>query len=60
MKSSKHVETCFGRADNDFDDKFNCFLNEKKNLDKNPQKRTLCVIETYISSLVLESIQDQM
>ena len=42
MKSSKHVETCFVRANNDFDDKINCFLNEKKNLDKNPQKRTLC------------------
>ena len=41
MKSSKHVETCFVRANNDFDAKLTAFLNEKKNLDKNPQKRTL-------------------
>ena len=46
MKSSKHVETCFVRANNDFDAKLpNCFLNEKKNLDKNPQKRTLWTVE---------------
>ena len=46
MKSSKHVETCFVRANDDFDDKSTyiyCFLNKKKLLDKNPQKRTLCV-----------------
>ena len=45
MKSSKHVETCFVRANDDFDDKLTyiyCFLNKKKLLDKNPQKRTLC------------------
>ena len=45
MKSSKHVETCFVRANDDFDDELThiyCFLNEKKLLDKNPQKRTLC------------------
>ena len=44
MKSSKHVETCFVRANNDFDEKSTyiyCFLNKKKTLDKNPQKRTL-------------------
>ena len=45
MKFSKHVETCFVRANDDFDDKSTyiyCFLNKKKLLDKNPQKRTLC------------------
>ena len=26
MKSSKHVETCFVRANNDFDDKLTAFL----------------------------------
>ena len=44
MKFSKHVETCFVRANDDFDDKSTyiyCFLNKKKLLDKNPQKRTL-------------------
>ena len=44
MKFSKHVETCFVRANDDFDDKLTyiyCFLNKKKLLDKNPQKRTL-------------------
>ena len=48
MKFSKHVETCFVRANDDFDDKLTyiyCFLNEKKLLDKNPQKRTLCSTE---------------
>ena len=47
MKFSKHVETCFVRANDDFDDKSTyiyCFLNKKKLLDKNPQKRTLCNI----------------
>ena len=45
MKFSKHVETCFVRANDDFDDKLTyiyCFLNKKELLDKNPQKRTLC------------------
>ena len=44
MKFSKHVETCFVRANDDFDDKLTyiyCFLNKKKLLGKNPQKRTL-------------------
>ena len=41
MKSSKHVETCFVRANNDFDDKLTAFSMKKKILDKNPQKRTL-------------------
>ena len=41
MKSSKHVETCFVRANNDFDAKLNAFWMKKKILDKNPQKRTL-------------------
>ena len=48
MKFSKHVETCFVRANDDFDDKSTyiyCFLNKKKLLDKNPQKRTLCPIQ---------------
>ena len=42
MKFSKHVETCFVRANDDFDDKLTyiyCFLNEKYFLDKNPPKR---------------------
>ena len=42
MKSSKHVETCFVRANNDFDDRLTAFWMKKKNLGKNPQKRTLC------------------
>ena len=47
MKFSKHVETCFVRANDDFDDKSTyiyCFLNKKKILDKNPPKRTLCAV----------------
>ena len=30
MKSSKHVETCFVRAHNDFDAKLTAFLMKKK------------------------------
>ena len=50
MKSSKHVETCFVRANDDFDDKLNyiyCFFNKKYFLDKNPQKRTLCLVRFF-------------
>ena len=41
MKSSKHVETCFVRANNDFDAKLTAFW-MKKTLDKNHKKQTLC------------------
>ena len=37
MKSSKHVETCFGRAYNDFDDKLTAFLMKKKIWTKIPK-----------------------
>ena len=46
MKSSKHVETCFVRANNDFDAKLTAFWMKKKDLDKNPPKRTLCYATT--------------
>ena len=52
MKFSKHVETCFVRANDDFDDKLTyiyCFLNKKKLLDKNSQKRTLWMVEMKAS-----------
>ena len=46
MKSSKHVETCFVRAYNDFYDKLTAFWMKKK-MDKNPKKRTLwCAAST--------------
>ena len=53
MKFSKHVETCFVRANDDFDDKLTyiyCFLNKKKLLDKNPQKRTLWTVEVPVEN----------
>ena len=37
MKSSKHVETCFGRANNDFDDKLTAFLMKNNFWTKNPK-----------------------
>ena len=40
MKFSKHVETCFVRANDDFDDKSTyiyCFLNKKKYWTKIPK-----------------------
>ena len=37
MKSSKHVETCFVRANNDFDDKLTAFWMKKKNWTKIPK-----------------------
>ena len=40
MKSSKHVETCFVRANDDFDDKLTytyCFLNKKNYWTKMPK-----------------------
>ena len=37
MKSSKHVETCFVRANNDFDDKLTAFSMEKKFWTKIPK-----------------------
>ena len=57
MKFSKHVETCFVRANDDFDDKSTyiyCFLNKKKILDKNPQKRTLCYGNNKQGCLAME------
>ena len=42
MKSSKHVETCFVRANNDFDAKLTAFWMKKKIWTKIPKKRTLC------------------
>ena len=50
MKSSKHVKTCFVTGNDGFDDKLTyiyCFLNKKKLLDKNPQKRTLWYVRNY-------------
>ena len=45
MKFSKHVETCFVRANDDFDDKSTyiyCFLNKKKNIgQKSPKTDTV-------------------
>ena len=37
MKSSKHVETCFVRANNDFDDKLTAFSMKKKFWTKIPK-----------------------
>ena len=37
MKSSKHVETCFVRANNDFDAKLNAFWMKKKFWTKIPK-----------------------
>ena len=53
MKSSKHVETCFVRANNDFDDKLTAFRMKKKNLDKNLQKRTLCNVGLTVLICIL-------
>ena len=52
MKSSKHVETCFVRANNDFDAKLNAFWMKKKILDKNPKKRTLWFWKEYKENLL--------
>ena len=55
MKFSKHVETCFVRANDDFDDKSTyiyCFLNKKKLLDKNPQKRTLWIVQKMCENMI--------
>ena len=45
MKFSKHVETCFVRANDDFDDKLTYiyrFLNKKKNIgQKSPKTDTV-------------------
>ena len=44
MKSSKHVETCFVRANNDFDDKLTAFSMKKKNFgQKSPKTETVYV-----------------
>ena len=37
MKSSKHVETCFVKANNDFDAKLNAFWMKKKFWTKIPK-----------------------
>ena len=44
MKFSKHVETCFVRANDDFDDKLTyiyCFLNKKNIEQKSPKTDTV-------------------
>ena len=41
MKSSKHVETCFVRANNDFDDKLTAFWMKKKIGQKSPKTDTV-------------------
>ena len=42
MKSSKHVETCFVRANNDFDDKLTAFSMKKKDFgQKSPKTDTV-------------------
>ena len=45
MKSSKHVETCFVRANNDFDDKLTAFWMKNIFWTKIPKKRTLWIAE---------------
>ena len=41
MKSSKHVETCFVRSNNDFDDKLTAFWRKKNFGQKSPQTDTV-------------------
>ena len=43
MKSSKHVETCFVRANNDFDDKLTAFSMEKNFGQKSPKTDTVAL-----------------
>ena len=53
MKFSKHVETCFVRANDDFDDKSTyiyCFLNKKKYWTKIPKNGHCVCEEKYFSS----------
>ena len=48
MKFSKHVETCFVRANDDFDDKSTyiyCFLNKKKKWTKIPKNGHCAKVE---------------
>ena len=51
MKSSKHVETCFVRANDDFDDKSTyiyCFLNKKKIIGQKSPKTDTVAMSKYL------------